>query len=253
MAVGETIDPDRDEPRGVLRLEARHPAWGGVHQDIFTALAAPFGREEVKKRSQSGRDFHYITARTAMNRLDAVLGPENWWDEYFAQENSVLCRLTIRLPDGQILTKADAGGYAGMADHGDDDKSGYSDAFKRAAVKFGVARYLYKDGIPDFVSDRLQAEMDRRNPGPAEARQLPAPDPIREPEPARQAPPGARLVAKLDQWAKATGKGIKAWGLKWAEAQQFPGAPSKWTREQADAVYDACVKQLNSMGVEVPK
>ena len=53
-----------------------------------------------------------------MNRLDNVLGPENWWDEYVPGENSVLCRLTVRLPDGSTLTKADAGGYAGMADSG---------------------------------------------------------------------------------------------------------------------------------------
>ena len=54
-------------------------------------------------------------------------------------ENSVICRLTVRLPDGQVLTKSDAGGYAGMADQGDDDKSGFSDSFKRACAKLGVA------------------------------------------------------------------------------------------------------------------
>jgi hypothetical protein len=97
------------------------------HPDLFAALAAPFDAHEVKVRSQAGRQLHYITARTAMNRLDNVLGPENWWDEYLPGENSVLCKLTIRLPDGSLLTKADAGGYAGMADSGDDDKSGYSD------------------------------------------------------------------------------------------------------------------------------
>src|SRR3954470_11017010 len=95
------------------------------HPDLFAALAAPFESHEIKVRSQSSRQLHYITARTAMNRLDNVLGPENWWDEYVPSENSVLCRLTIRLPDGSTLTKSDAGGYAGMADSGDDDKSGY--------------------------------------------------------------------------------------------------------------------------------
>src|SRR3954470_10245684 len=125
------------------------------HPDLFAALAAPFESHEIKVRSQSSRQLHYITARTAMNRLDNVLGPENWWDEYVPSENSVLCRLTIRLPDGSTLTKSDAGGYAGMADSGDDDKSGYSDAFKRAAVKFGVARYLYRDGVPTFVQERV--------------------------------------------------------------------------------------------------
>src|SRR3954470_9307641 len=126
------------------------------HPDLFAALAAPFEPHEVKVRSTAGRQLHYITARTVMNRLDNVLGPENWWDEYSPNENSVLCRLTIRLPDGSTLTKSDAGGYAGMADSGDDDKSGYSDAFKRAAVKFGVARYLYRDGVPTFVQERVQ-------------------------------------------------------------------------------------------------
>ena len=95
--------------------------------DLFAALAAPFDPNEVKARSQSGRQLHYITARTVMNRLDSVVGPENWWDDYLPNANSVLCRLTIRLPDGTTLTKSDAGGYAGMADSGDDDKSGYSD------------------------------------------------------------------------------------------------------------------------------
>jgi hypothetical protein len=121
--------------------------------EIWQALAAEFDPSEVKSRKQGGRDLHYITARTAMNRLDAVLGPENWEDEYIPGAESVMCRLAITLPDGSRLTKCDAGGYAGMADSGDDDKSGFSDAFKRAAVKFGVGRYLYQDGVPRFAAN----------------------------------------------------------------------------------------------------
>ncbi len=126
------------------------------HPDLFAALAAPFDPDEVKLRSQAGRQLHYVTARTIMNRLDDVLGPENWWDDFVPLEHSVICRLTIRLPDGTVLTKSDAGGYAGMADPGDDDKSGFADAFKRAAVKFGVGRYLYRDGIPKFARECLK-------------------------------------------------------------------------------------------------
>src|SRR5947209_1034210 len=137
------------------------------HRDLFAALAAPFDPSEVKIRSQSSRQLHYVTARTVMNRLDSVLGPENWWDRYVPGEKSVLCELTIRLPDGSSLTKADAGGYAGMADQGDDDKSGYSDAFKRAAVKFGVARYLYRDGVPTYAQDGAPA-IDHAEPPTAE-------------------------------------------------------------------------------------
>jgi len=49
--------------------------------DLFASLAAPFDAQETRTRSHAGRQIQYITARTAMNRLDSVLGPENWWDE----------------------------------------------------------------------------------------------------------------------------------------------------------------------------
>lgn len=118
-----------------------------LYPDLWNALAAEFYPGDVKTRKQGGRDLSYITARTAMNRFDDVLGPENWWDDYRPNgETSIICALSIVLPDGRTLTKQDAGGAAGMSDAGDDDKSTFSDAFKRAAVKFGVGRYLYQDG-----------------------------------------------------------------------------------------------------------
>src|SRR5436305_13202547 len=161
------------------------PRWGYTmtqFPDLFAALAAPFEPQEVRVRSQAGRQLHYITARTAMNRLDDVLGPENWWDDYTPGENSVLCRLTVRLPDGQTITKADAGGYAGMPDSGDDDKSGFSDSFKRAAAKFGVARYLYRDGVPAFVREREPATVSTPAASNGTGHANGAPEPAAAPE-----------------------------------------------------------------------
>ncbi len=123
-----------------------------MNTNVWAMLAAPFDPGEVKTRPQGRITLSYVTARTVMNRLDNVLGPENWWDSYVPCENSVICTLTICLPNGRTISKQDAGGYQGMSDQGDDDKSGYSDAFKRAAVKFGVGRYLYRDGVPSFAS-----------------------------------------------------------------------------------------------------
>lgn len=123
--------------------------------DIFQALAAPFAEEEVKTRKgDRGRTLSYVTARTVMNRLDEVLGAENWHDSYHASpvanRQGVLCQLAIRLPDGQEVTKQGIGGVTTMHDPSDTDKTGESDALKRAAVKFGVGRYLYQDGVPAF-------------------------------------------------------------------------------------------------------
>src|SRR5271165_7068703 len=171
------MDPFGEMPQTSLDLLS-HENTMDQQLELFAALAAPFLPEEVRVRSQGARQLQYITARTVMNRLDDVLGPANWWDEYMPLENSVICRLTIRLPDGTTLTKSDAGGYAGMPDSGDDDKSGFSDAFKRAAVKFGIGRYLYRDGVPRFAS-----QASRTGPGPGAADPVgPAPsDPAHAP------------------------------------------------------------------------
>lgn len=102
----------------------------------------------------------YVTARYVMNVLDAKVGPENWSDEYRTVDiihrsdgttrMSVECRLTVC-----GVTKADVGnGESLLSKQGkvfiEHDKTAYSNALKRAAVKFGIARDLYEDGIPDY-------------------------------------------------------------------------------------------------------
>jgi len=231
--------------------------------DLFSALAAPFEQHEVKLRpAQGGRQLHYITARTAMNRLDEILGPENWWDEYLPSQNSVLCRLSVRLPDGSVVTKADAGGYAGMADQGDDDKSGFSDAFKRAAAKVGVARYLYRDGVPAFVREREPAVDNLPTPPAAVA-------PSEQPQPQPQAP-AARSQGNGNGFSNGNGNGspprsgkaMFAWtkdqeqrhdvGLlkylnSWAKLQDFPPRMVEWDADQVSMAYAEAVRKLQAL------
>lgn len=123
--------------------------------ELFSSLMAPILPGQIKILPKAGGK-PYITARTVQNRLDEVLGPENWTEEYVptGRHNSVMCRLTITLPDGSKLTKCDAGGSAGIQDGGDDDKSAHSDALKRAAVKFGIGRELYRDGVAKLTPVR---------------------------------------------------------------------------------------------------
>lgn len=228
------------------------------YPDLFASLAAPFDSQEVRVRSQAGRQLHYITARTAMNRLDAVLGPENWWDDYFAGENSVLCRLTIRLPDGSTVTKVDAGGYAGMPDQGDDDKAGYSDAFKRAAVKFGVGRYLYRDGVPAFVREREPGAEAPPEPNGERVTNAPAPQGRGGPDRGRQDAHQGNGQGRGNGGPPRTGRALFAWtkeqeqrheiGLLkylngWAKLQEYPGRMVDWDAEQVEKAHaEACRK-----------
>ena len=82
--------------------------------------------------------------RAIQDRLDDVLGVEGWQDEYTTLEDgSVVCRLRLRLGDDWI-TKMDVGSPSEQPDGGDRLKAAFSDALKRAAVKFGIGRYLYR-------------------------------------------------------------------------------------------------------------
>jgi hypothetical protein len=140
---------------------------GTKHPELFAALAADFEKGEVKWRKQGPIEVPYISARTVANRLDNVVGPASWWDDYTTTGRTVVCTLTVRLPDGSIVSKQDAGRHAGMKDAGDDEKSAFSDSFKRAAVKFGIGRLLYGDGSPTFT----------REPAPAATPAPPPPTP----------------------------------------------------------------------------
>ncbi|MHB1425097.1 MAG: Rad52/Rad22 family DNA repair protein [Gemmataceae bacterium] len=117
--------------------------------DIQNKLAAPFDPTEVKfkpalVKGNRALALHYVDARAIMDRLDAVVGVDGWSDEYeFLPDGSCLCKLRVRFGDTWI-TKMDVGGASEQKDEGDRHKAAVSDALKRAAVKFGIARYLYR-------------------------------------------------------------------------------------------------------------
>jgi len=97
--------------------------------------------------------FAYVDARTILDRLDEVVGTENWQDEYqVISPNQVICKLTIN-----GVTKSDAG-EAGSSEK-EPLKSAVSDALKRAAVKFGVGRYLYKLPKKWYPYDEAKGEF----------------------------------------------------------------------------------------------
>jgi hypothetical protein len=116
---------------------------------ISRALAAPFEGTEVrfKPGAVSGNRalaLAYVDARVIQDRLDEVLGVMGWQDDYeWLEDGSVVCRLRLRI-GGEWITKVDVGGPSEQPDEGDRRKAAFSDALKRAAVKFGVGRYLYR-------------------------------------------------------------------------------------------------------------
>lgn len=117
-------------------------------QDLFDALCAPFAAEEIEWRVGSttqakdkGMALAYIDARAVMDRLDGVCGPENWQCNYSpAPGISIICNIGVRMPGGDWIWKADGAGATEV----EGEKGMLSDALKRAAVRWGVGRYLYE-------------------------------------------------------------------------------------------------------------
>lgn len=99
--------------------------------------------QTVSKVKPKAQCVAYIDARDVMDLLDAVCGVENWKDEYQYTNNQWLCGLSIRTNNGDWVTKWDTGTSGDI----EAEKSAISDAFKRAAVKWGVGRFLYDLGF----------------------------------------------------------------------------------------------------------
>lgn len=81
----------------------------------------------------------YIDARQVMDLLDEVVGPQNWQDHYREVAGKVYCDLSIQVED-EWITKSDCGTESNF----EREKGQASDAFKRAAVKWGIGRFLYQ-------------------------------------------------------------------------------------------------------------
>ena len=129
--------PTKDD----LRNEDGTPTRQGWHE-IGKRLRQPMDKKSY--RGPGGRELSYITARQVQDRLDSVVGLGNWSTHYFVHPGgAVECTLTLF-----GISKADVGYSNNPGDPSREDeplKAAYSDAFKRAAVAWGIGRFLYGD------------------------------------------------------------------------------------------------------------
>lgn len=112
-------------------------------------LKAPFSEEEIEwrvDRSQKIGDktyvyvLAYVSNRAIQNRLDEVFGTFGWKNEFKEWKGtSQLCGISVKHCD-EWITKWDGSDDSNM----DPVKGGISASMKRAAVQWGIGRYLYK-------------------------------------------------------------------------------------------------------------
>jgi hypothetical protein len=89
-----------------------------------------------------GLALAYIDARDVMQRLDEVVGAE-WQCTYPHAGTKTVCSIGIKVGEEWIWKSNGAGDSDVEA-----EKGALSDAFKRAAVMWGIGRYLYDVDSP---------------------------------------------------------------------------------------------------------
>jgi hypothetical protein len=124
-----------------------------MNHDILQRLKAPFPFDEVEAKIQvttndktKGMAVFYTNSRAIQNRLDEVLGPFGWKNQYISwHERAQLCGIAVLCAErNEWIGKYDGAECSDV----EPIKGGLSDSFKRAACMWGIGRYLYLiDGV----------------------------------------------------------------------------------------------------------
>ena len=115
-------------------------------EKIIEKLKKPFNENELEFRvgatnsdKTMGLALAYVQARAIQNRLDEVLGFENWKVSYKEIQGGFICKLSLRI-NNEWIEKEDGASETEF----ESVKGGISNAFKRVASSgFGIGRYLY--------------------------------------------------------------------------------------------------------------
>ncbi len=94
--------------------------------------------QAIQKQAKTCVVVPYIDARQAQQRFDDVCGITNWANEHKEEKGNMYCRIGINTDVGWVW-KSDVG----KESHIEKEKGESSDSFKRAAVHWGVGRFLY--------------------------------------------------------------------------------------------------------------
>ena len=178
--------------------------WTTVGPRLTERFTEPRWRVQETTKERQGKFYPegtrgmlvpYITARDVHRRLDELVGAQHWSTDYTILDAATLaveCRLTI----GGI-SKSDVGYPLQKSDSAQALKEAYSDATKRAAIQWGIGRWLYemelqwvdldRKGQPTYKPAPARSNSHTRRPAPPPADPAPAPPPADRRAQSRQA------------------------------------------------------------------
>jgi hypothetical protein len=183
-----------------------------MSEDTWRQLARPFPPEKVKqKRGQGGRTMDFISHGLVTERLNdadpswasRVLAEHTYTDP---QTGRLHCEgVTIELTVLGV-SRVEAGGPQRQDGFANEIKNAYSDALKRAAMRFGVALGMWEslidaeydeDAHPDTSTPRA-GTTPGREPAPRSSPQRPTPSDRPAAVPSAAGPPSPEILIVTD-------------------------------------------------------
>lgn len=150
--------------------------------EIARQLAEPFPEEMEKTLVKSGVSLVYLPISEVINRLNKVLGVENWSFEILSvrrddvDTDEIIAHVSLSAAiDGKFVVKHGFGGQTVKrqrkdnkpVDLGNDFKGAVSDALKKAAQQLGIGLYLARSTDAMDAEDAIYASpQQQETPSP---------------------------------------------------------------------------------------
>lgn len=119
-----------------------------ILQNLRKEIPYKWRVQSFSKHKPQATCVAYIDSRDVQDILD---GTCQWSDRYYEENGMLFCEITI-YADGREYKRSDTGSESNV----DKEKGHSSDAFKRAAVKFGVGRFLYSLGMEYLPANEVK-------------------------------------------------------------------------------------------------
>ena len=124
-------------------------------EDLKQIIPYRWRVQSYHKKNPQATMVCYVDARDVANRLDQVVGVENWEADYKEIKSVMYCGIGIYLPDqNRTVWKWDCGTESNT----EKEKGESSDAFKRSAVRFGLGRFLYDIPIQYLETNEVKTQ-----------------------------------------------------------------------------------------------
>lgn len=143
--------------------------------DLYGPLSEPFPQEMERTLSKGGTNLTYIPVSEVINRLNKVLGVDNWSFTVIRCERDALdpdfivahVRLEYNTSEFRSVARDGIGGQkikrtkqGSIVDLGDEFKGAISDALKKAAQTLGVGLYLARSDEAIEIEQAMDAPAD---------------------------------------------------------------------------------------------